>query len=56
MIFKTSLGAEGRKGLAAAIKAALDKKGWSFDELHTNQGRLDDVFRTITSLDSANVK
>ena len=48
--------AEGRKGLAAAIKAALDKKGWSFDELHTNQGRLDDVFRTITSLDSANVK
>ena len=48
--------AEGRKGLAAAIKAALDQKGWSFDELHTNQGRLDDVFRTITSLDSANVK
>ena len=41
---------------AAAIKSALDKKGWSFDELHTNQGRLDDVFRTITSLDSANVK
>ena len=48
--------ADGKNGLAAAIKAALDKKGWSFDELHTNQGRLDDVFRTITSLDSANVK
>jgi len=39
--------------LAPAIKAVLDGKHWQFDELHTETGRLDDVFRTITSLDSA---
>jgi ABC-2 type transport system ATP-binding protein len=39
--------------LAPAIKTVLDKHQWHFDELHTESGRLDDVFRTITSLDSA---
>jgi ABC-2 type transport system ATP-binding protein len=39
--------------LAAAIKSVLDEKRWQFDELHTKSGRLDEVFRTITSLDSA---
>ena len=40
-------------GLAHAVKQLLDEKHWDFDELHTNPGRLDDVFRTITSSDSA---
>ncbi len=39
--------------LAPEIKAVLDGKHWQFDELHTETGRLDEVFRTITSLDSA---
>ncbi len=46
-------GDKGRTGLAASLKAFLDGKHWNFDELHTNQGRLDDVFHTITSTDSA---
>jgi ABC-2 type transport system ATP-binding protein len=46
-------GDTGRTGLAASLKAFLDGKHWNFDELHTNQGRLDDVFHTITSTDSA---
>ena len=40
-------------GLAMAIKHDFDKRQWDFDELHTNPGRLDDVFRAITSSDSA---
>jgi ABC-2 type transport system ATP-binding protein len=43
----------GKSGLAAKIKAELDRRSWAFDELHTNSGRLDDVFRAITSLDVA---
>lgn len=39
--------------LAPTIKAVLDGKRWQFDELYTETGRLDEVFRTITSLDSA---
>ena len=42
-----------KDGLAAAVKALLDSRNWAFDELHTDSGRLDDVFRAITSLDSA---
>ena len=41
------------EGLAGAVKAMLDAHHWAFDELHTDGGRLDDVFRDITSLDSA---
>ena len=42
-----------KEGLAAMVKAMLDAHHWAFDELHTDGGRLDDVFRDITSLDSA---
>jgi ABC-2 type transport system ATP-binding protein len=42
-----------QNGLAAAVKAVLDAHHWPFDELHTDGGRLEDVFRDITSLDSA---
>ena len=42
-----------KRGLATAIKHDFDKRQWDFDELHTNPGRLDDVFWTITSSDSA---
>ncbi len=34
--------------LAASLAATLQKEGVAFDELHTQPGRLDDVFRTIT--------
>jgi ABC-2 type transport system ATP-binding protein len=34
--------------LAKAVAEAVIKEGWRFDELHTEEGRLDDVFRTIT--------
>jgi ABC-2 type transport system ATP-binding protein len=34
--------------LAAAVSASLRQRGWSVDELHTESGRLDDVFRAIT--------
>jgi len=42
-----------KDSLAAAVKALLDARNWAFDELYTDSGRLDDVFRAITSLDSA---
>jgi ABC-2 type transport system ATP-binding protein len=28
------------------------KEGWKFEELHTEQGRLDEVFRSITLPDT----
>ena len=34
--------------LARAVADLAIKEGWRFDELHTEEGRLDDVFRTIT--------
>jgi ABC-2 type transport system ATP-binding protein len=38
----------GEGDLARTIQALLSKKSWEFDELHTIEGRLDDVFREIT--------
>lgn len=40
------------KGLAGKVSSALGGKGWEFDELHTEEGRLDDVFREITIPDT----
>jgi ABC-2 type transport system ATP-binding protein len=39
-------------GLASRVGKALAGKGWDFDELHTEEGRLDEVFREITSPDT----
>ncbi len=38
--------------LARAVAETVTKEGWRFDELHTEEGRLDDVFRAITSTDT----
>ncbi len=35
-------------GTARAVAALLREKDWEFEELHTEKGRLDEVFRTIT--------
>ena len=35
-------------GLAQAVTGLVREKGWDMDELHTLEGRLDEVFRTIT--------
>jgi ABC-2 type transport system ATP-binding protein len=42
--------------LANAVAELVGKEGWRFDELHTEDGRLDEVFRAITSPDTANAK
>ena len=34
--------------VAGDLAGLITEKGWKFDELHTENGRLDDVFRTIT--------
>ena len=39
--------------LSGALAAALREKDWVFDELHTEPGRLDEVFRAITVSDTA---
>lgn len=39
-------------GFAAAIEAFAVQSGWKFDELHTDEGRLDEVFRSITLPDT----
>jgi len=38
--------------LARAIAEVAAKEGWRFDDLRTEEGRLDDVFRTITQPDT----
>ncbi len=38
---------------AGKVHRFLRDMNWEFDELHTDNGRLDEVFRRITSLDSA---
>ncbi len=38
---------------AGKVQKFLRDLNWDFDELHTEKGRLDEVFRRITSLDSA---
>ncbi len=40
-------------GLARGIADAVFKEGWKMEELHTEPGRLDDVFRSITRPDTA---
>ena len=42
--------------LANSVAETVGKEGWRFDELHTEDGRLDEVFRAITSPDTAAAK
>ncbi|MFA6931841.1 MAG: ABC transporter ATP-binding protein [Lentisphaeria bacterium] len=44
---------QGKAIASGKVKKYLEAQNWDFDELHTDSGRLDDVFRQITSLDSA---
>lgn len=37
------------KTLTAAVSSAVQERGWQISELHVEQGRLDNVFRDITS-------
>lgn len=39
--------------LARAIAELAGREGWKFDELRTEEGRLDDVFRSITQPDTS---
>lgn len=49
-----TLSAKAEKSLSAVKVARLmQEANWEFDQLYTSKGRLDDVFRRITSLDSA---
>ena len=41
-------------GLAGEIKALFKSKNWDFDEFCTDKGRLDEVFRTITTTETDN--
>jgi hypothetical protein len=34
------------------VAAAVTQSGWKFEELHTEEGRLDEVFRRITLPDT----
>jgi len=40
-------------GLAILVKRMMDGKKWEFDSLTTQEGRLEDVFRSITTGDNA---
>ncbi len=42
--------------LAKAVAELTVKEGWKFDELHTEEGRLDDVFRAITLPDTVKAR
>ena len=39
--------------LARGIADVCVKEGWKFEELHTEEGRLDEVFRNITWSETA---
>ena len=39
--------------LARSVADATLKEGWKFEELHTEEGRLDEVFRSITWSETA---
>ena len=41
-----------RADLSLSVAQTATQSGWSFDELNTEEGRLDDVFRAITLPDS----
>ncbi len=43
----------GHGELAKAVAEVVTREGWRFDELHTEEGRLDEVFRSITMPDTA---
>lgn len=43
---------KGAQGLAAQVAELAISSGWKFDELHTDDGRLDEVFRAITLPDT----
>ena len=45
-----------RADLALSVAQTATQSGWSFDELHTEEGRLDDVFRAITLPDSVKTR
>ena len=45
-----------QKNFALEIKKALDEHSWQFCELHTDSGRLDEVFRSLTTSDSTGRK
>jgi ABC-2 type transport system ATP-binding protein len=38
--------------LAGRVRKVLAGKGWEIDELHTDEGRLDEVFRELTIPDT----
>lgn len=42
--------------LAAAVAEAAKQAGWKVEELHTEEGRLDEVFRSLTLPDTAQEK
>jgi len=42
--------------LARSIAEVASREGWRIDELHTDEGRLDEVFRSITLPDTTEVK
>jgi ABC-2 type transport system ATP-binding protein len=39
--------------LARSVAEAAGREGWKLEELHTEEGRLDEVFRNITMPDTA---
>ena len=41
-------------GLAGEVKALFKSKNWDFDEFYIDKGRLDEVFRTITTTETDN--
>ncbi len=43
-------------GLAAEVKALFKSKNWEFDEFYIDKGRLDEVFRTITTTETDTTK
>lgn len=45
-----------QENFALTIKKALDERSWQFCELHTESGRLDEVFRSLTTSDSTGRK
>ena len=50
-------GSDAKNGeLARNVAEAVVKEGWKFEELHTEQGRLDEVFRSITLPDTVKEK
>lgn len=53
-VFPKSKGVNG--DLARAIAELTVREGWRFDELHTEEGRLDEVFRSFTLPDTVTSK